>query len=458
MTIIDVTDKATGAAIGTVGEHDAPAVDRAVTTALTAFKRSAWRRDARLRQDALARWADAIAGAQAELVDCLLAETGKIRSECEREVAFTIDALRFNAGMTRVVAGSAHELPDGSAGHLIREPIGVAAFIVPWNWPLFLLFRDLAPALAAGVTAVIKPSPLTPLATKRAFELAPAEIPDDVVAIVNGGADVGSALASHRDVAGVSFTGSTAVGRLVAVAAAQRFAKAMLELGGKGVSVIFPDADIDSAIDGVMANAFITAGQMCMANTRVLVHRSILERVRDEIAERVRALRVGDPRESGIDIGAVISSAQADRVQGYLDIARSEGSLLVGGERLDLGGGEFIRPAVITGDRVDVRLRSEEIFGPVVTVEPFDDEREAYALANDTEYGLAAAVWTENVRIAWRAARALHFGTVWVNRYNRTFAEVPSGGMKASGMGRTRGFEGIHEFTELKHINFELGA
>lgn len=455
---IEVNDKATGELIDRVEENDAAGVDAAVGRAMEAFRRSAWRRDSRLRQDVMRRWADAIEAAADKLVDSLLAETGKVRTECERELAFTVDALRFNSGITRLIAGSAHELPDGSAGHLIREPVGVAGFIVPWNWPLFLLFRDLAPALAAGVTAVVKPSPLTPLTTMRAVALAPAELPDSVVVIVNGGAEVGQALAGHLDVAAVSFTGSTAVGRLVATAAVQRFAKPMLELGGKGASLVFPDADLDRAIEAIMANAFITAGQMCMANSRVLVHRAIAAQVRDRLAERVAALHVGDPRDAATDLGAIISATQADGIQGYLDIARAEGSLLLGGQRLELGGGAFIQPAVISGDRIDARLRSEEIFGPVITVEPFDDEDEAYALANETQYGLGAAVWSNDVSRTWRAARALSFGTIWINRYNRTFAEVPSGGMKSSGMGRTRGFEGVHEFTELKHINVELGA
>jgi len=453
---IDVTDKTTGAVIGTVREDDAASVAAAVDRAAAAFRDSAWRRDTRLREDVMRRWADAVEASRVELVDSLLAETGKVRSECEREVAFTVDALRFNASMGRLVAGTAHELSDASAGHVIREPIGVAGFIVPWNWPLFLLFRDLAPALAAGVTAVVKPSPLTPLTILRALELAPAELPTSAISIVNGGAEVGGALSAHPDVAGVAFTGSTAVGRLVALAAVQRFAKVMLELGGKGASIIFPDAELDKAVDAIIANAFITAGQMCMANTRVLVHRSIFTEVRDDITERVRALRVGDPRESGMDIGAIISSVQADRIRHYLDIARADGSLLLGGERVDVGAGSFLRPAVVSGGRLDARLRTEEIFGPVVTVEPFDGEEEAFASANATPYGLAAAVWTHDVGTAWRAGRALRFGTVWVNRYNRTFAEVPSGGAKESGMGRTRGFEGVHEFTELKHINFEL--
>ena len=453
---ITITNKVTAEAITTIAEEDARSTATAVVRAKDAFTTTAWSRDGRLRQEVLRQWGDSLASHKDELVRLLLSETGKIRPECEKEVDFAIDALRFNSGMPRLVAGSAHTLSDGSAGHLVREPVGVAAFIVPWNWPLFLLFRDLAPALAAGVTAVVKPSPFTPLAIMRAAELAPADLPTGVIQIVNGGAEVGETLSAHEDVAAVAFTGSTAVGRAVGRAAAGRFAKSMLELGGKGASVLMADADLDAAVPAIMANAFITAGQMCMANTRVLVHRSRFTNVRDALAERVAALSVGDPDEAGTDVGAIISSTQQDRVDGYLQIARAEGSLVVGGDRLGRGGGAFLAPALISADRIDDRLRQEEIFGPVVTVEPFDTEDEAVALANDTEYGLAAAVWTQDVTVAWRTARRLDFGTVWVNRYNRTFAEVPSGGMKSSGMGRTRGFEGVNEFTELKHINFAI--
>jgi acyl-CoA reductase-like NAD-dependent aldehyde dehydrogenase len=444
---ITVTNKVTTEAIDTIGEEDARSTAAAVARAKEAFVATAWSRDARLRQEVLRQWGDALAAGRDELVDLLLSETGKIRPECVKEVDFAIDALRFNSGMPRLVSGSAHTLSDGSAGHLVREPVGVAAFIVPWNWPLFLLFR---------VTAVVKPSPFTPLTIMRALELAPADLPTDVVQVVNGGAEVGETLSAHDDVAAVAFTGSSVVGRAVGIAAAGRFAKAMLELGGKGASILLPDADVDAAIPAIMANAFITAGQMCMANTRVLVHRSRFSDVRDALAERVGALSVGDPGKPGTDVGAIISATQRDRIDGYLQIARAEGSLLVGGDRLECGGGAFLAPALISADRIDDRLRQEEIFGPVVTVEPFDTEDQAVALANDTEYGLAAAVWTQDVTAAWRAARRLDFGTVWINRYNRTFAEVPSGGMKSSGAGRTRGFEGVYEFTELKHINFGI--
>ncbi|MFC7405691.1 aldehyde dehydrogenase family protein [Georgenia alba] len=452
-----VHDKTTGEHIETVRLDDADSTATAIGRAEQAFTSTPWARDARLRQEALLAWSDAVAGARAELVALLLRETGKVRAECEREIDFTVDALRFNAGMARLVSGSAHELWDGSAGHLVRQPAGPAAFIVPWNWPLFLLFRDLAPALAAGVTAVVKPAPATPLATRRALELMPEIVPSDVVTLVFGDAEVGEALASDPRVKVVAFTGSTAVGRAVARHAVSHFAKPFLELGGKGASLILDDADVEAAVEACLANAFITSGQMCMANSRILVQRPLLGRVRDLVCDRVSALRVGDPSDAGTDLGALISQEQADRVSGYLDIARGDGTLLLGGgpAGTDLGGA-FLAPAVISGEQIDPRLRREEIFGPVVSVEAFDEDKAGVALANETDYGLAAAVWTADARRAWTLARELDFGTVWVNRYNRTFPEVPSGGMKSSGMGRTRGFEGVHEFTELKHVNWNL--
>ncbi|WP_062213628.1 aldehyde dehydrogenase [Streptomyces sp. NBRC 109706] len=455
---LTVFDKSTHEELGSVREDDPTTTADAVGAVAEAFRRGPWRRDARLRQSVLAAWADALARHTDELVGLLLRETGKVRAECERELDFTVDALRFNAGMARLVSGSSHELSDGSAGHLIREPAGPAAFVVPWNWPLFLLFRDLAPALAAGVTAVLKPAPLTPLATARALELLPAEAPEDVVRMVVGGAEVGRALSEDPRIRVVAFTGSTAVGRQVATSAVARFAKPVLELGGKGASVVLDDADVPAAVSACVANAFVTAGQMCMANSRILVQRPLYQRVLDAVCERVEALRVGHPDAPGTDLGALISAEQAERVSGYLELAASDGSLRLGGGRVRCDGlaGAFLRPAVIAGERVHPRLRREEIFGPVVTVEAFDRDEDGVALANETEYGLAAAVWTGRHDRAWRAARELEFGTVWVNRYNRTFAEVPSGGAKHSGMGRTRGFEGVHEFTELKHVNWGI--
>ncbi|MGC5614922.1 aldehyde dehydrogenase family protein [Georgenia sp. Z1491] len=454
-----ILDKATGATLGEVTLDDAASADRTIATADAAFRSGPWRYDANLRQVALAGWADELERHGDELAAIIRGETGKVRRECDREVAMAIDALRFNSGAARSVAGTAHELPDGSAGHLVRVPVGPAAFVTPWNWPLFLLLRDMAPALAAGVTAVIKPAPLTPLATARAIELAGGHVPAGVLNMVRGGADIGQLLSSDERLKVVAFTGSTQVGRDVARTVSGRLGRPFLELGGKGVSVLHDDADLDAAIDTILTFGFITAGQMCMANSRVLAHRSVADEVRDRLVDRVSRLVVGHPDDPAVDTGAIVSTTQAEKIRGYLEIARNDGTLLVGGEQpggLDLPG-EFITPALVAGDQIDTRLLKEEIFGPVVTLETFDSDADAVRMANDTDYGLAAAVWTNDLRRAWQSARALDFGTVWLNRYNRTFSEVPSGGMKASGVGRTRGFDGIHEFMELKHINFDVG-
>lgn len=458
MTTLSVLDKSTHEEFAAYRTDDAASTSRTIAQSHAAFHGSRWRRDARLRQATLLEWANTIENHATELVGVLVRESGKVRTECQREVDMTVDALRFSAGLARTVSGSSHELSDGSAGYVIREAAGPAAFIVPWNWPLFLLFRDLGPALAAGVTAVVKPAPLTPAATTQAVNLFPPAAPEHVVQVVYGDAEVGQTLSGDKRIRIVAFTGSTGVGRQVAMAAVSNFARPVLELGGKGASVIYEDADIEAAVTTCLQSAFFSAGQICMANTRILVQQSVFQRVRDRVCDGVRDLKVGHPDDAASDMGALISPAQAGRVSSYVDLARREGSLLLGGGAvagLDLPGA-FLNPAVISGEHIHPRLRQEEIFGPVVTVESFHTDEEGIALANDTPYGLVSSVWTRDIDRAWRAARDLHFGTVWINRYNHIFAEVPSGGSKDSGMGRTRGFEGLHEFTELKHVNWNV--
>lgn len=458
MTTLTVLNKSTQEELAVFVADDASSTLQVIEQSDIAFRQTSWRRDAQLRQRTLFAWADKLEQEATELVDLLVGESGKIRPECEREVAISIEALRFSAGTARTISGSSHELSDGSAGYLIREAIGPAAFIVPWNWPLFLLFRDLAPALAAGVTAVVKPSPQTPVATTRALELLPDEAPQNIVQIVYGDAEVGQVLSGDQRIRVVAFTGSTSVGRQVAMTAVSHFARPVLELGGKGASVLYKDADIESAVESCIRNAFVSSGQMCMANTRILVQQPIFNRVRELVCDRVSNLRVGHPDNATSDMGAMISAEQANRVSAYLDLARNEGSLLLGGgtpSGMDLPGA-FLNPSVISGEHINPRLRREEIFGPVVTIEPFGSDEEGVALANDTDYGLVASVWTNDINRAWKAVRQLNFGTVWVNRYNHIFTEVPSGGSKNSGMGRTRGLEGLREFTELKHVNWNV--
>ncbi|GAA5167570.1 MULTISPECIES: aldehyde dehydrogenase family protein [Amycolatopsis] len=446
-------DPATLRVLGEVPATTPGELDKAVRTADEA-QHGTWPVDAKQRQGLLWRWADLLEEHRGELVTSLVAESGKPVREAGIEVTGVVDALRYNAGMARLVHGRAGTLPDGSQAHLVREPVGVTAFIVPWNWPLLLLLRDLAPALAAGVTALVKPAPQTTLVTRRALELArEAGIGEDVVRLVVGDGLVGERLVTHPLVRAVAFTGSTAVGAAIRAAAAPDMTRALLELGGKASMTVFADARVDEAAETAARAAVITAGQMCMACTRLLVQRPVFARVRDTVVDVLRTLRTGDPRDEATDVGPLISGPALDRFSEHIALARSSARVLTGGERLDRPG-HFVTPAAVTGLRVDSPLVQHDLFGPLLSIEPFDDEDEAVTLANATPYGLAASVWTADLDRAWRASRRIRAGTVWVNGYNRSYAEMPSGGYGSSGLGRTRGVEGIEQFTELKHVHF----
>lgn len=443
--------------LGEVVAISPDALDHAVAEADSALP--AWSRDPRARAAAMLAWADNLVAHTEELVSALTAQTGKPVREARLEVAGAAEALRYNAGLCRYIGGRAGGLPDDSVLHLVRQAVGPSAFIVPWNWPVLLLLRDLSPALAAGVTALVKPSPQTALVTERAVQLGyEAGVPSDVVRVVNGDRAVGDALVRHPLVRAVSFTGSTAVGRSIMTAAAADFTRPLLELGGKGAALLFGDADLERACRDVVSAAFVTAGQMCMACTRILVQRSAIGQVTERVVDAVGMLTVGDPRREGTDIGPLISPAAARRVLSYVERARGEATVLTGGREVHPEGlpGGFVSPAVITDVDVKSALVQDDVFGPVVTIEPFDDEADGVRLANSTPFGLVGSVWTADVSRAWRVASAIDAGTVWVNGYNRSYPEMPSGGFKASGLGRTRGIEGLEQFTEIKSVHFSV--
>src|SRR5438105_14351587 len=342
----------------------------------------------------------------------------------------------------------------------MKEPVGVVAAIVPWNAPLSLTIWKLAPALAAGNAIVIKPSELAPLVPARLLELvAKAGVPRGVVNLVQGtGAETGQALIEHPGVDKIAFTGGTETGRHVAATAGKHLKRVSLELGGKSANVVFADADLEAAAYQACWACFLYSGQQCIAGSRLLVERSIEDEFSGRVAAAAGSFAVGDPMQPETQVGPLISERQLERVLGFVEDARSMATVAVGGERPggDLAAGYFVQPTVVTGVRNDMRLAREEVFGPVLSVIPFEDADDAVRVANDTPYGLAGGVWTTDVNKAHRVARAIRAGTVWVNSWHGLNPATPFGGYKASGLGREGGKEVLAEYTETKNVYVQL--
>ncbi len=375
-------------------------------------------------------------------------------------VKYAADCFRYYAGWCGKVTGATIDTsgPQGEYHtYTQREPAGVAALIVPWNGPLGAASMKLAPALAAGCSCVLKPSEETPLSAILLGELMiEAGIPHGVVNIVTGlGREAGAALTGHTDVDTVSFTGSTPVGKQIAVAATGNLKKVSLELGGKSPVIICEDADLDRAIVGAAMGTFFMSGQICVAGSRIYIQRSIFDRVVAGIAEVGRGLKMGGGFDPTAQIGPLISARQLDRVSGFLESARLEGAQIHGGGRFGERG-FFFRPAVVTATTPESRIIKEEIFGPVIAAVPFDDAEEALALANDTHYGLAAAIWTRDLSRAHRFAKRLQAGIVWINCQLMLHPAAPFGGFKQSGWGREFGPDGLDAFTQTKTVMAQL--
>lgn len=446
---------------GDVPSADAADVDRAVHAARRAFDEDGWPQTPPAQRAALLRRLAQLIEENAEqLAYQQIRENGKLITEMRPGSEVLASACYFFAGLAETLRGMTIPVSiPNMVGYTVREPIGVVGAVTPWNSPLLLLGWKLFPALAAGNTIVIKPSEVTPTSTLLLAELvAKAGFPSGTVNVVTGYGDpTGSALVNHPGVDKIAFTGSTATGRVIARAAAERNARISLEMGGKSPNIIFRDADVSNAVNGVMAGIFAASGQSCMAGSRVLIENPVYDEVAELLVARGRKMIPGDPLDPGTQLGPLASRAQLNKVLGYIDIAATDGvELLTGGQRLDRQG-FFVPPTVFGNVDNACRVAREEIFGPVVSLLRFDGEDEAVAIGNDTPYGLAAGVWTEDVRRAHRMTQRLRAGTVWVNNYRMVSHVLPFGGFKSSGLGREIGVESLHEYTEVKSVWIDTG-
>ena len=451
---------ATGKVLANVAEGDREDIDRAVKAARAAFESSPWARTSPAgRARMIWKLADLIEQHLEEFAQLESLDNGKPLSVARvADVPLTVEHMRYYAGWATKIEGNTIPLtltpPAKFLAYTVREPIGVVGQIIPWNFPLLMAAWKLGPALAAGCTVVLKPAEQTPLTALRLGELLQeAGFPDGVINIVPGyGETAGAALAAHPDVDKVAFTGSTEVGKLIIQAAAGNLKKVSLELGGKSPNVILDDADLDSAIPGAASAIFFNHGQCCCAGSRLYVEKKVFDKVVDGVAQSAEKIRVKPGFDPDCDMGPLVSEEQLKRVCGYLESGAKEGAKAVtGGSRLG-DQGYFVKPTVLVDTTENMKVVQEEIFGPVVTAIPFSDANEIVPKANDTVYGLAAGVWSRDIKKAHKLASKLRAGTVWINCYNVFDPALPFGGYKQSGWGREMGHEVLEHYTEVKSV------
>lgn len=450
------------ASVPVAGDAD---LDAAVLAARSAFADGPWATSSPAeRARYLRRLATLIQDNAKEIAEIQVRENGKLLREVNGQAALMVDHCSYYAGLAEVLHGETitTSVPDMFT-YTAREPLGVVGIITPWNSPLLLMLWKLGPALAAGNTVVIKPSEITPVSTLLFAKLIEqAGFPAGVVNVITGDGNVGSALVAHPGVDKIAFTGSTATGKAIASAAGARLASVSLELGGKSPNIIFADADLTSAVNGILAGVFGASGQTCMAGSRVLIQDDVYDEVAKSLVERAQSIRLGDPMDLQSEMGTVAFRGQFDKVLDYVEVAQQEGArLLCGGRKATgpgLDDGLFIEPTVFGEVDNTMRIAREEVFGPVASLIRFTDEDDAVRIANDTPFGLAAGVWTGNVGRAHRMAKRVRAGTVWINTYRRTNYAMPFGGYNESGIGRENGLAALHEFTEVKSVWINHGG
>ncbi|XP_060085828.1 4-trimethylaminobutyraldehyde dehydrogenase-like [Ylistrum balloti] len=459
----NLTSPATGEVLRTVGNAGGKDVDEAVSVAQDAFK--TWSKMGGFERGAiLKKAANIVRERTEEMARTEVLDTGKPIWEARYDIVSCADTIDYYGGLAAKIAGEYQQLPNGSFAYTIKEPLGVVGGIGAWNYPFQMASWKSSPALAAGNTMVFKPSPFTPLTAVMLAEIyTEAGLPHGCFNVVQGEGETGELLSNHTGVSKMTFTGSVPTGSKIMEACAKQIHHVTLELGGKSPCIIFEDSDLDSAVTGAMLANFLNQGQVCSNGTRVFVQESVMKPFLEKLVERTKAMKIGDPNDEDTTVGATISPEQAHKTLQYIDIGKTEGArVLYGGERVtpspSLAGGHYIQPCILTGCQDNMRVVREEVFGSVMSVLSFSSDEEVITRANDSEFGLAGGIFTNNLQRAHRVASSLEAGSLYINNYNVYPAGVPFGGYKKSGIGRENGPEALDYYTQIKSVYVEMGS